>query len=130
MRWCDTRPVGLGGSCVVCGDRRAAHLRQVELLGAWVALCGNCAIRTHRLEPMPRSLEGVRERLRRERRDCERRIGLPDERALRAERRGLERRSVGHAIDGDLMLLDDSIFVELIRSEDDVDERARTVARA
>jgi hypothetical protein len=79
---------------------------------------------------MPRTLEGVRERLRRERRDCERRIGLPDERAQRAERRGLERRAVGHAIDGDLMLLDDSIFVELLRSEDDVDERARTVARA
>ena len=129
-RWCDARPVGLGSSCVLCTDRRTENLRRVELLGAWVAMCFNCAGRTHRLDPLPRTLDEIRASLKRDRRGCERRTGAPDPRPVRAERRGLERRSVGHAIDGDLMLLDDSIFVELIRSEDGVDERSRTVARA
>lgn len=113
QKWVECRPVGLGAECVVCHDRRSDNLRRVELLGAWVAMCGNCAVRTQRLTPLPRTLEGIRHGLRRDRRDGERRIGLPDERSVRAERRGLERRNVGHAIAGDLMLLDDDLEVEM-----------------
>lgn len=106
-RWVASAPVGLGAECAACGDRRRDNLHRVELFGAWVAMCFNCAGRTQRLSPLPRTLEGIREGLRRDRRDAERRIGLPDERSVRAERRGLERRDVGRVLDGDLMLLDD-----------------------
>ena len=129
-RWCDARPVGMGSACVLCQDRRGENLRRVELHGAWVSMCFNCAGRMIRLAPMPRTIDDIRQSLKRDRRDCERRIGLPDERPHRAERRGLERRAVGHAVDGDLMLLDDEIFVELVRPEDESVEAARTVARA
>jgi hypothetical protein len=112
QRWVESRPVGMGAACIVCNDRRRDNLRRIEVHGAWVPMCGNCALRLHRLEPLPRTLDGIREGLRRDRRDAERRIGLPDERSVRTERRGLERRAVGLAIDGDLMLLDDVMRVE------------------
>jgi hypothetical protein len=113
QRWVASRPVGFGAECTVCGDRRRDNLHGMELFGAWVAMCFNCAGRTQRLEPLPRTLDGIRGSLKRDRRDAERRIGLPDERAVRAERRGLERRNVGHAIAGDLLLVDDVMRVEL-----------------
>jgi hypothetical protein len=108
-KWVASRPVGLGAECVVCGDRRRDNLHGVELLGAWVAMCFNCAGRTQRLDPLPRTLEGIRHRLRRDRRDAERRIGLPDEREVRRERRGLPRRGVGHAVGDDLMILGEEL---------------------
>jgi hypothetical protein len=104
-RWTESRPVGLGAACAVCNDRRRDNLRQVELLGAWVPMCGNCTVRTMRLDPMPRTVDGIRHELARERRRGDRRSGArvaPGH----AERRGLERRSVGHAYDGDLLLVD------------------------
>jgi hypothetical protein len=111
-KWADSRPVGLGAACAVCTDRRRENLRQVELLGAWVPLCYNCAGRTMRLRPLPRTIEAIRLGLSRERRDGDRRAGAPDTRFVHGERRGLERRNVGLALDGDLMLLDDSIEIE------------------
>ncbi len=131
-RWCDSRPVGLGASCVVCRDRRRDNLRSVELLGAWVPMCFNCAGRTLRMARIPRTLDGIRAGLARDRRHLDRRMGLPDPRPVsyRAERRGLERRSLGHAIDGDLMLLDDDLSIEIVLSENDVEEITRIVARA
>ncbi len=105
-RWVDSRPVGLGAACAVCSDRRADNLRQIELLGAWVPMCYSCAGRTMRLKPMPRTLDGIRRGLRRERRAGDRRSGPGAPRAARAERRSLERRGVGHVQDGDLLLVE------------------------
>jgi hypothetical protein len=132
-KWADARPVGMGGSCAICNDRRRENLRQMELLGAWVPMCYNCAGKTMKLAPLPRTLEAIRKRLARERRGNDRRSGQPDLRFEAQERRGLERRSVGHAThDGDLLLVDD-MLIELL-DEDvleprDLTEETRIVVR-
>lgn len=110
-RWVDSRPVGIGAACAVCNDRRQDNLRLVEILGAWMPMCFNCAGRTTRLVVVPRTLDGIRQRLRRDRRRDDRRLGLPDKRELKMERRGLERRSVGLAVDGDLLLVDEDLEI-------------------
>jgi hypothetical protein len=92
-RWVEARPVGLGASCRFCGERRNAYLRSIELLGSWAPACHNCAARIAKLEPMPPSMVGVREALRRERRDLDRRAARqPDQRSAPFERRSGERR--------------------------------------
>jgi hypothetical protein len=62
--------------------------------------------------PAPRRL---RQKLSRERRFGDRRAGQPDPRLNRLDRRGLERRNVGHVLDDDLDL---EVVIEL--SEDDL----------
>src|SRR5262249_16620609 len=110
-KWADARPVGMGASCAVCSDRRRENLRQMGRLGAWVPMCYNCAGRTMGLEPPPRTLEALRNRLARERRAGDRRSAISPSWPSEVERRGLERRSVGHALDGDLLLVDEMIVV-------------------
>jgi len=110
-KWADSRPVGLGAACTICNDRRTDNLRQMELLGAWVPMCYNCGGKTLRLAPLPRTIEGIRRGLARERRDGDRRSARPDARIPPVERRGLERRSVGHAVEGDLLLLDEGEMI-------------------
>lgn len=105
-RWMDARPVGVGAACTACNDRRRENLRLVELHGAWVPMCFNCAGRMARLVAIPRTMDGIRDRLRRDRRGEDRRLGLPDTRLEPSERRGIERRSVGLAKDGDLLLVE------------------------
>jgi hypothetical protein len=120
-KWADTRPVGMGAACVMCNDRRREHLRSMELMGHWMPCCHNCSARIARLMPMPATLDEVRTVLGRERRADERRIGKPDTRIFRRDRRGLERRSVGHAVDGDdLMLCDDDILIIEVADDDEL----------
>ncbi|MCS6914362.1 MAG: hypothetical protein RMK29_06455 [Myxococcales bacterium] len=71
--WLRTRPVGLGARCQSCGDRRRVHLRHFELQRGFVVLCHNCTARAQALPLLPRSPEGLLERLQRERRCGERR---------------------------------------------------------
>jgi hypothetical protein len=78
---------------VVCGERRRDHLRMAELLGRSQPMCHSCATRAFKLVPLPRSIEGIRERLDRERRQDERRIGKKDHRIFARERRVGERRT-------------------------------------
>jgi hypothetical protein len=91
-RWVDARPVGLGAACRFCGERRRSHLKSVELLGAWVPTCHNCAARMGALAPLPRSVAGIREALTRERRGPPRRLGKSDDRVFPYERRDEDRR--------------------------------------
>ncbi len=91
-RWAEARPVGFGASCRICGERRSGHLRSIELLGAWTPVCHNCAARVAALDPMPRSMAGLRDALRRERRNVERR-GTESDRGAPIDRRGVERRT-------------------------------------
>jgi hypothetical protein len=126
--WAASRPVGMGACCVVCGERRRDTLKQVELLGAWVPTCHNCAARVHALQPLPRTLEGIRRRLDRERRRGDRRAGVVDTRTIPRERRGLERRNVGIVLDeSDLMLLDDEM--EIIGGDADPEPGASAETR-
>lgn len=102
------RPVGLGACCAVCDDRRRAHLRHFELAlrtnysatatsapgGRWIVLCYNCAARAEKLKPEPRSLDGIKMRLHRDRRWGDRRaasVGRPSP-WRGAERRVADRR--------------------------------------
>jgi hypothetical protein len=100
----------------MCNDRRRENLRMVELLRAWVPICHNCATRAMKLSPMPQSVDEIR-RLHRERRSADRRTGRADNRVFPRNRRGLERRSVGHARGEDLMLLDEEDII-VIESDD------------
>lgn len=72
-QWLLQRPIGVGATCLRCGDRRRAHLRHFELVRGFVVLCHNCVAEAAALAPLPRSAEGLLEQLSRERRQGERR---------------------------------------------------------
>ena len=111
-QWAESRPVGFGASCVLCGERRRDMLKSVELLSAWVPCCHSCHARALRLDPMPQSLSALREKLRRERRDTQRRGARPDTRVFQRDRRFGDRR-VGRVGDDELVLLiDDDMIID------------------
>jgi hypothetical protein len=97
------RPVGVGAGCAGCDDRRRVHLRHYEVGfrsntpgGRWLVLCHNCAAEADKMEPQPRSIEGLKMRLQRNRRWGDRRseaVGRPSMRAQWLERRGGDRRA-------------------------------------
>lgn len=130
------RPVGLGASCVVCSERRRQNLRSIELLGAWLPICHNCAACATALMPMPRTIAGVREALHRERRVIERRIGFDDKRAFRVDRRTGERRrdkelnnGLPHSIvcgevDEMVPSVDEDMIIEITDLDDELISRA------
>lgn len=97
-QWLLQRPIGVGAACLRCGDRRRAHLRHFELVRGFVVLCHNCVAEAAALAPLPRSAEGLLERLSRERREGERRQAQAPEpganmnRSTAPERRRKERR--------------------------------------
>jgi hypothetical protein len=133
-RWCESRPAGFGAACVVCGERRRAYLKLIELLGTFQPMCGNCGLRVTRLDRMPSSLEALRHSLRRDRRAGERRRGLVDLRGDPIERRGLPRRAVGTWAGGEICVDDHpEIVFELddwdIEIEPEPGEETRIVER-
>ena len=94
IRWAETRPVGKGASCAVCHDRRLENLRMVEFRSTWVPMCHNCGTKAYRLTPLPQSLEGLTQRLGRDRRWTARRRGKGDSRLSPKDRRNEDRRAV------------------------------------
>ncbi|MCA9668210.1 MAG: hypothetical protein KC503_21600 [Myxococcales bacterium] len=92
LRWAETRPVGVGAACSVCGDRRRHNLKLVEFQTRWVPMCHNHAARAFQLQPMPTTIDGLRQRLARDRRWRDRRNKQPDARLIKKERRVGERR--------------------------------------
>lgn len=119
-RWVDARPVGHGARCLGCAERRRRLLRSVELWGGWHPMCFNCAGQALSLSPMPRSAAELKEALDRDRRGRDRRMGKPDSRVFRYERRVGERRSLrddGSPIDDDMII---EISVDLSQSDADV----------
>lgn len=111
-QWVASRPVGLGASCVLCGERRRDHLKSAELLGAWMPCCHNCHARVVRIEPMPDSVAELRERLERDRRAEQRRIGKPDTRVFQRDRRGVDRRQGRPDAAEPVFAIDDEMIVE------------------
>ncbi len=91
-RWAESRPVGRGAACVVCGEKRRAQLKLVELHGRSVPFCHGCAAQVMRLPEVPPTVEELRHALRRDRRDDDRRAGKVDQRLFPRERRVGERR--------------------------------------
>jgi hypothetical protein len=114
LRWVDARPVGVGAACTVCGERRRELLRLIELHGRSHSMCHNCAARTLRLMPTPRSVEALREQLERDRRQSERRWGEVDHRIFPRERRAGERRAGERE---EIIWLDDDAILEVIEAE-------------
>ena len=136
-RWVEARPVGIGACCRICGERRRAYLKSIELLGTWSPVCHNCAARIAVLAPLPQSIAGIRALLSRERRAAIRRVGRPpsdlngqsiDQRAFPYERRGRERRAdeIHIEIDtGDAReAIDDDMIVEIAELAHDLEQLA------
>lgn len=95
IRWAETRPVGKGAACAVCHDRRLENLRMVEFRTSWIPMCHNCGTKAYRLTPLPQSLEGLTQRLGRDRRWSARRRGSKDDSRIRPrDRRDADRRAV------------------------------------
>jgi hypothetical protein len=117
VRWAETRPVGSGAVCLICGERRRENLRLVEYQGSWIPMCHNCGTRAMRLTPMPPSLEAIRRSLGRERRWADRREGRSDSRILQKERRVGERRLTSTAQPGEWLDAAD-LVIEIIELED------------
>jgi hypothetical protein len=132
-RWQESRPVGRGASCEVCGERRRTELRLVELHGRTRPLCHSCVGQLGRLDTVPRTLAALRQILRRERREADRRHDAPDRRIFPRERRVGERRSPprppgGHDTDPHLELPDfEEIVIEL--ADADIEPVEQTLVR-
>ncbi len=100
--WVKARPVGVGASCAGCENKRLVQLRHFELntrgnaVGSrWLILCHNCVSAAEALKPAPRSVEGLRMRLQRDRRWGDRRgaaVGVVGEPPASGERREDARR--------------------------------------
>jgi len=107
-RWVESRPVGAGARCVTCGEQRKRVLKSVELFGNWKPMCFNCAGQVAQLEPMPSTIAGLKLAVSRERRRLDRRLGKPDTRVFRYERRVGERR-----LERDVAVIDDDMIIEV-----------------
>ena len=59
MRWAESRPVGRGAACTVCGEKRRAQLKLVELQGRSLPFCHGCAAQVMRLPERPRDDRGA-----------------------------------------------------------------------
>lgn len=121
--------MGLGANCAACDDRRKIHLRHWELPlrgnapgGRWLVLCHNCAAAADKMEPPPRSTEGLKMRLSRERRWGDRRlesVGRSRPRDSAYERRAGDRRAAPR----DLPYLDE-VVLEMEAEFEEVTEEA------
>ncbi|MBK6847832.1 MAG: hypothetical protein IPG96_09930 [Proteobacteria bacterium] len=95
LRWAESRPVGAGAACVVCGNRRRDDLQLIEYRRRWMPMCHTCGQRLHRMDDVPQSLLELRARLARERRAVPRRAGAADGRVFQIDRRIGDRRRFG-----------------------------------
>lgn len=116
-RWVDTRPVGYGARCLGCGERRRRLLRSIELWGGWQPMCFSCSGQALALDPMPPGVAELKEALSRERRGRDRRLGKPDTRIFRYERRVGERRSTRD----DVAVIDDDMIIEITVDNSDLE---------
>ncbi len=117
IRWAEARPVGHGAACVICNDRRHENLKLVEFRNAWLPMCHNCGARAMRIAPMPHSIEGLRQRLSRDRRWNDRRRELPDPRDTCGERREGERRAIDNLELEEAFNADD-LIIEIMDNEE------------
>src|SRR3954471_1158718 len=91
-RWVEARPVGRGAACLICFEKRRDQLKIMELHTRSVPICHGCGARILRMENIPETIDGVRQALRRDRRDGDRRENGMDRRIFPRERRVGERR--------------------------------------
>ncbi len=110
-RWVESRPVGFGACCVMCGERRRDNLRSIELLGSWVPCCHNCSGRIHKLQSLPETMGAIRTVLTRDRRFNFRRLRSKiDDRVFPRDRRQDDRRRVRALGTDDMVVIDDEMI--------------------
>lgn len=131
IRWAEQKPVGIGARCVICGERRRESLHMVEYQSSWHPMCHNCSSRAFQLEPLPKTVEAMREKLIRDRRYKERRLGGKDKRSYPIERRATLRRAIGADAWFDDWLDATELIVEMSALEmaEAADEATRIVMR-
>jgi hypothetical protein len=133
-RWAESRPVGRGASCAVCHEKRRTQLKLVELKGRSLPFCHGCAAQVMRLSEVPDTVDEIRQALRRDRRDGDRRDGATtDQRIFPRERRVGERRGPSREAyadtDPSMRLSEfDEVIIEL--AEDDMEDVEQTQVRA
>lgn len=130
--WVKARPVGIGATCSGCGDRRRLHLRHYEIEskervagGRWIVLCHNCTAIAQAMKPAPRSIEGLKMRLQRDRRWGDRRaasVGGKSDRDTGRERRDGDRR-LGLRDLYDATEMAEELIIEMEADYEDVDEQ-------
>ena len=125
-RWVDARPVGIGARCLTCTEKRRRFLKSVELFGGWMPMCFNCAGQLMHLDPLPATIGALKEAVSRERRKVDRRLGKPDTRVFRYERRVGERRDLRESYS---VIEDDMIIEVSMGPDDDVDFDDMTMIR-
>jgi hypothetical protein len=135
-RWVEARPVGRGAACLICFEKRREQLKLMELHTRSVPICHGCGARILRLDQIPGTIDGVRQALKRDRREGDRRgdDGI-DRRIFPRERRVGERRSppreqAGAPPDpnGHLALSDLDVIIELL--DDDLEFIEQTTVSA
>lgn len=133
-RWVEARPVGRGAACLICFEKRRDQLKIMELHTRSVPICHGCGARILRLEHIPETIDAVRQALRRDRRDGDRRDNGLDRRIFPRERRVGERR--GPPREGDGAPVDqgaylapelDDVIIELL--DDDIEVIEQTTVR-
>jgi hypothetical protein len=77
-------------------------------------MCFNCAGQVLDMDPMPTTIVALRDLISRERRRVDRRIGKPDSRVFRYERRVGERRSERE----DIPVVEDDMIIEVTYDAD------------
>jgi hypothetical protein len=83
-----------GAACMICKERRRIVLRWTKLGSARIVTCQNCGFVADKARPRPRTVEELRERMLRERRQArERRRNYVVEPSDPAERRRALRRA-------------------------------------
>jgi hypothetical protein len=133
-RWAEARPVGRGASCTVCLEKRRLQLKLVEVKGRSLPFCHGCAALMLRLPDVPETVEELRQVLRRERRQADRRHGIRvDQRIFPRERRVGERRGPAREAfedtDPRIRLPDyDDVIIELAEAE--LEEVDQTMVRS
>ncbi|MBT8494887.1 MAG: hypothetical protein KJO07_17655 [Deltaproteobacteria bacterium] len=124
LKWAEARPVGLGAQCIGCAERRRDFLKSAEVLGSFVPMCFSCAGRMSRLPRIPPTLASLRLALDRNRRRRERRVGKPDTRVYKIDRRSTDRRLAGRLAGDQFIDIDDDMIIEIQELSSDSSERA------
>jgi hypothetical protein len=129
--WVKARVVGQGATCAACDDRRLIHLRYWEIGvrtnapgGRWIVLCHNCVAVAEKMDPPPRSVDGLKMRLHRDRRWSDRRSDAAgaDGEVKKVRESAFERRFGERRRDPVLDGLIDEIIIEMEADFEEVTE--------
>ena len=127
--------MGRGAACVICFEKRREQLKLMELHTRSVPICHGCGARILRLDQIPGTVEGVRQALKRDRRDNDRRADGMDRRIFPRERRVGERRGPPRdsgPIDAGAFLTPDEfedVIIELVEADMEIIEQTTVNAK-